>query len=100
MVYGGKLCVEDQGIEGDVAPDAVAMEPVEGAGEGVPVEVGSAGPSVEPLETQVDGVGTRLDGGVQAGFIARRGEDLGGEAGKDHGRGLARVASPACGLRC
>ena len=69
----GKLVVVDDGVEGEVGAHAGGVGDAAYLAEVVDGEVGGgAGAHVEVAHAEVDGVGTALDGGVQAGVGAHR----------------------------
>ncbi len=76
-----ELVVEDERVERDVALGPALMEIPKGFTERVPVEVRRAGARVEPVQSEVDGVRTRLDCGAQRGEVAGGGEDFGATGG-------------------
>jgi len=81
-----KLPVEDQGVEGDEALDALAMEEVEDPGKVLDREVVRPGACVEPAaEPEVHGVRTRGDRGAEALLFSGRSEELGSDEALRHG---------------
>ena len=97
-----ELIREDQGIEGDISPNPVAVQVGQGFGECREGEVGRPMAGVEVIEAEIDGVGTVRDGGPQGFGIAGRSQQFRKNRGEQRrsrtvrqGRGNARESKTA-----
>src|SRR5439155_23539746 len=80
-----QLPIEDQGVEGDEALHALAMEEIEDPGEIVDREVVRPGARVEPAaKPEIDGVRTRGDRGAEALLFSSGSEELGSDEALHH----------------
>ena len=72
----GQLVGEDQGVEGDIAPNAALMEERHQLGQLGHGEVAGPHAGIEPLQPEIDRIGAVLHRGAHARPVPGRGEHL------------------------
>ena len=78
------LAGQNDRVHGDVDRHAALVGIAAGLAQGFDGEVVGAAPGVERFQSQIDGIGARLDGGVEGRLVARGGQKLDGVIQHDY----------------